>query len=46
MALSCQTIKAAAGKLSRDAQPQANQRAKRDAEQALQRLADLVEALQ
>ncbi len=46
LALACKTIKTAAGKLSRDVQPQANQRAKKEAEQALQRLADLVEALQ
>jgi hypothetical protein len=39
-------MKAAAAKLNREAQPQANQKAKRDAEQALQHLADAVEALQ
>ncbi|KAK9914836.1 hypothetical protein WJX75_001156 [Coccomyxa subellipsoidea] len=42
----CEVMKAAAAKLNREAQPQANQKAKRDAEQALQHLADAVEALQ
>lgn len=44
--LACEAVKAAAAKLSRQAEPQANQKAKRDTEQALQHLAEAVEALQ
>lgn len=42
----CEAMKAAAGKLSSTAAPQANAKAKHDTEVALQHLADAVEALQ
>ncbi len=42
----CEAMKAAAGKLSSTAAPQANAKAKHETEVALQHLADAVEALQ
>jgi hypothetical protein len=42
----CEAVLAAAEKLKWNAQPAANRHAKRETEQALQRLADAVEQLQ